>query len=122
MLFMPNSPQAALFAAIIDKCVAALLISSGRRYQKHAGTDPNGAVIKSSELYLNIDGNFDLSLGLFGEEMPFSRSDAEHLPCIKKSTGSFICLFIYFHCSMKNTLSATHFHRHQTTKQSESQG
>lgn len=41
---------------------------------------------------------------------------------LKKFTGSYICLFIYSHCHMKNTLSATHFHRHQTTKQFESQG
>lgn len=61
---MPNAPQAAIFAAIIDKCVAALLISLSHCYQKHAGTDQNSTVIKSTEQYLNIDGNFDFNLGL----------------------------------------------------------
>lgn len=61
---MPHTPQAAIFAAIIDKCVAALLISLSHCYQKHAGTDENSTAIKSAEKYLNFDGNFDFNLGL----------------------------------------------------------
>lgn len=51
----------------------------------------------------------------------FSFSNVEHLLCINKSTGSFICLFIYFHCHRK-THFLLHTSRHQTTKQFESQG
>ena len=108
MLFMPRAPQAAIFAAIIDKHVAALLISLSHCYQKHAGTDENSTVIKSAQWYLNFDANFDFNLGSVFEINAFSHSNAEHLPCINKSTGSFVCLFIYSHCRMENTLSATH--------------
>lgn len=61
--FMPHTPQAALFTAIIDKCVAALLISLSHCYQNHAGTDQKSSKIKLAKEFLNSDGKFDFILG-----------------------------------------------------------
>lgn len=53
-IYASHTPRAAMFAAIIDKCVTAMLISLSHCYQKHAGRDGNGTVIKSAKLTLMV--------------------------------------------------------------------